>query len=529
MIHMLERTSPSGAWAELDPGRSLWDLVERSLTDRPRAVLAVDDLGREVTFGRFAAWCLRTEARLRERGVRERDVVSWQLPTWIESMVVAAALDRMGAVQNPLLPPWRRREVAFVTAQAGARWYLHPGVWRGRDYRELADQLVADQPGLHTVELGRGEPPDEGAPAPAVPPPAVPPTAEGDRVRWLFYTSGTTGEPKGVRHGHAAVVGATLSMCRGMRIGPGDRSLVAFPFTHIGGINWLMASLLTGCSLLVIESFADAGTMDLASRSDVTLAGVTTAFHLAYLEEQRRRPDRRLLPRVRAYPGGAAPKPPSLHHDLVREVGGVGIVSGFGLTEFPMVTMGSVLDPTEKLAHTEGRPSPGVEVKIAGPDGAPCPPGVDGEIRARGPHRMYGYVDATLDEAAFDEEGWFRTGDLGHIDPDGYLVVTGRLKDVIVRKGENISAQEVEHLLHGHAAVADVAVIGLPDAERGERVCAIVVPAPGTRPALDELVAHLRGEELMPQKLPEQLVLVDELPRNGAGKVRKDVLRAELG
>ncbi len=508
------------ARSQVDAGGSLWELVERAAQERPDAVMAVDELERNLTFRQFRACAISVDTWLRAEGVRPGDVVSWQLPTWIETVVLAAALDRLGAVQNPLLPPWRGREVGFIVAQSGSRWYLHPGTWRGRDYGELAASLD----GVRTLRIDRGPLPD--AAVSSSPPWS---SLDGEGERWLFYTSGTTGVPKGVRHGHAAVAAATASMCQRLEIGDGDTSLIAFPFTHIGGINWLMASLLTGCSLLVLESFADPSTMELARRHGVTLAGVTTAFHLEYLRAQRRQPGVRLLPAVRAYPGGAAPKPPSLHHELVREVGGVGIVSGFGLTEFPMITMGSVQDPSEKLAHTEGRASHGVEIAVVDAAGRRCPANVDGEIRARGPHRMLGYVDSSLDGEAFDADGWFRTGDLGHLDDDGYLVVTGRLKDVIIRKGENISAQEVEHLLHEHVAVADVAVVGLPDPERGERVCAVVVPAVAPGPTLDDLVAHLRARDLMPQKLPEQLVLLDELPRNGVGKVRKDVLRAQLG
>ena len=346
---------------------------------------------------------------------------------------------------------------------------------------------------------------------------------------WYFYTSGTTGVPKGVRHGHASVEAATSSMCRGMQIRADDLSVLAFPFTHIGGINWLMASLMTGCSLLIVESFAAPDTMDVIARHPVTLAGVTTAFHLAYLAEQRRRgSDRPLLPCVRAYPGGAAPKPRALQQDLVDTVGGVGIVSGFGLTEFPMITMNSLDDPAEARAVSEGRPSPGVELVVLASDGRRCRPGEDGEICARGPHRMLGYVDGSLDGSVFDDEGFFHTGDLGHLDPDGFLVVTGRLKDVIVRKGENISAREVEELIFGHPDVADVAVVGLPDGERGELVCAVVTVVAGRSITFDQIIDHLRTLEIMPQKMPERVVVVDELPRNDSGKVLKSDLREHL-
>lgn len=512
----------AAAWVAPHPGDSLWGLVEWRAAASPARLLAVDEQGRQTTFGEYREACIGLAGLLTARGIHPGDVVSWQLPTWVESLVVAGALDLIGAVQNPLLPPLRRREIEFIVGQVRPRWYLHPGTYHGFDHGALVADVAADtgapvEPVLiERGDLARWVP--QGVPV-------APPADRGD-THWVFYTSGTTGQPKGVRHGHVAVAHATIAMCRAMRIGPDDRSVLAFPVTHIGGINWLMGALMSGCSLLLIESFGAPGTMDLIARSDVTLAGVTTAFHQAYLAEQHARPERRVLPRVRAFPGGAAPKPPGLHHQLIAEFGGAGIVSGFGMTEFPMMSMGHIDDPAEQLAGTEGRPSPGVELVVVGPDGHRCPPGTDGELRARGPHRMLGYVDASLDADVFDADGFVRTGDIGHLDRHGCVVVTGRAKEVIVRKGENISAHEIEHLLHAHPGVADVAVIGTPDAARGEMVCAVVVPVSGDAPpSLADLVAYLRGHELMPQKLPERLELLDALPRSATGKVRKDTLK----
>ena len=191
--------------------------------------------------------------------------------------------------------------------------------------------------------------------------------------------------------------------------------------------------------------------------------------------------------------------------------------------------MSSVDDPDEKLAACEGRASAGTEIRIVRSDGALAAPDEEGEIRVRGPHLFRGYVDARLDLDAFDADGFLRTGDLGRLDPDGYLVVTGRLKDVIIRKGENISAKEIEDELSAHPAVRDVAVVGLPDAERGELACAVVVAAdPGAPPALSDLAAFLRGRGLSAQKLPERVEIVAELPRNASGKVLKRELQARF-
>ncbi len=248
-------------------------------------------------------------------------------------------------------------------------------------------------------------------------------------------------------------------------------------------------------------------------------------FHQAYLAAQREQPGAPIFPRVRAFPGGGAPKPPQLHYDLVRELG-AGIVSGYGLTECPIVAMNRVGDDDEKLARTEGQLNPpDAEVRVMRFDGSLAAPGEEGELCVRGPQLFRGYLDARLDAAAFDADGFFRTGDLGRLDADGYLVITGRTKDVIIRKGENISAKEVEDLLYTHAKVADVAVIGLPDPALGERCCAVVATRGGDPLGFAEMVEFLSAQGLSRQKLPEQLEVVAEVPRNAAGKIQKQLLR----
>jgi acyl-CoA synthetase (AMP-forming)/AMP-acid ligase II len=510
-----ERTSKEPERRDYDPGTSLWHLIERRAAATPDLVLAVDELGRRITFGEYRERVLETAAGFASRGMQPGDVVSWILPTWIEATIVTGALDRLGVTQNPMLGIYREREVGFIARQLQTDWFVVTREWRGFDYETMVRAFCDD---IVTVE--------RGAPLPSGDPSTLPPPADPDRIAWIMYTSGTTADPKGAMHRHSSVAAMTRSMCRRLAVTPDDRSALAFPFAHLGGINWLMAALMSGCRLILIESFTDPDAIPTLRREGVTLAGVTTAFHLAYLAAQRAQPDVPLFPHVRAYPGGAAPKPPQLHYDLVQEVGGVGIVAGWGLTEGAMLGMCAVWDPPEKLAHTEGRASDGMEIVAIGDDGSVLPPGVDGELRVRGPHMFVGYVDPDLMKDAFDERGFFRTGDLGHLDADGYVVITGRLKDVIIRKGENISAKEVEDLVYEHVKVADVAVIGVPDDASGERVCAVVACEPGAEPlTMDELRHHLRDKGLITRKWPEQLELVDSLPRNAAGKVLKHELR----
>ena len=210
-------------------------------------------------------------------------------------------------------------------------------------------------------------------------------------------------------------------------------------------------------------------------------------------------------------------------------MGGVGICSGYGLTEAPILVLVDVDDPDPVKAETEGKPMPGVELKLVKLDGTVAGPDEEGEIRAKAPQMMRGYLDSSLDADAFDEDGWFRTGDLGQQDAEGNLIITGRLKDIIIRNMENISAKEVEDLLFEHPQVGDVAVIGLPDERTGERVVAIVVTAEGQDPISFETVKeHLLAKGLRKQALPEQLEFMDVLPRNPTGKVVKYELRDQF-
>jgi non-ribosomal peptide synthetase component E (peptide arylation enzyme) len=207
-------------------------------------------------------------------------------------------------------------------------------------------------------------------------------------------------------------------------------------------------------------------------------------------------------------------------------LGGAGIQAGWGLTEFPVATTACWDDTDEELDASEGRAVPGVEVRVVAAEGRLCGPGEEGELRVRGPQMFAGYADPSLDAGAWDDDGFFRSGDLGVLGPRGHVIVTGRIKDVIIRNAENISAKEVEDVLVTHPAIADVAVIGLPDARTGERCCAVVLVADGAdAPTLTELAEHCRAAGLATQKIPEQLELVDAIPRNPMGKVLKHQLR----
>jgi cyclohexanecarboxylate-CoA ligase len=505
---------------------TLWELVERRAGASPDHPMLIDAAGTTLTFGAFRDRAEAVAAGLADRGIGEGSTVSWQLPSRIDTVVLSMALSRLGAVQNPIIHLYREREVRFALLQTGSTLFAVPGEWRGTDFVALADRAldgVENRPELLVVDDGL----PSGDPA-SLPPPPVGTAPEKASIRWIYYTSGSTAEPKGVQHTDQTLIAGGWGLARALDMSADDVGSIAFPFAHIAGPDYLVTMLTLGMPAVLVEAFSAPDCVELFRRHRATMVGGSTAFYVAYLAEQRKNPGEPILPDLRLMSGGGAPKPPEIHSEVRDEIGGRGVVHGYGMTEVPMIANGSPHDTDEQLANTDGAPVEGADVRIVRLDGVPAAPDEEGEIRVKGPMVFHGYTDPALDAEAFDADGYFRTGDLGRLRADGHLVITGRLKDVIVRKGENISATEVEAVLYKHPKVAEVAVIGLPDAERGERVCAVVQLADGADPlTLDEVVAFCRTEGLMTQKIPEQVETRTEWPRAGTGKIVKKTLREE--
>ncbi|WP_405862685.1 AMP-binding protein [Streptomyces sp. NBC_01515] len=490
----------------LSSSRTLWELVARRADLTPdRPVLLQDD--RALSFGELRDRSERVAAGLYGMGVRPGTVVAWQLPTRIETALLSFALARLGAVQTPVIPFYRDREVGFALRESKAEYFAVPGVWRGFDYGEMARRLGAK--GVFEAYDGAQLPDGDPALLPA-------PPADGTSVRWIYWTSGTTSDPKGVLHTDRSLIAGGSCLAHALRLTADDVGSMAFPYAHIAGPDYTVMLLLYGFPAVMFEQFALPDALEGYRKHGVTVAGGSTAFYSMFLAEQRKQPGEKVIPSLRLLAGGGAPKPPEVYHSVVREMG-VQLTHGYGMTEVPMITMGAPDDTVENLATTEGRPPEGMEIRIA----------AGGEVRLRGEAVCQGYLDPAQTAEAFDADGFLRTGDLGEVTSTGHLILTGRLKDVIIRKGENISAKEIEDLLAAHPGVGDVAVVGLPDAERGERVCAVVEQPPGAGElTLAAVTDYLRAEGLSVHKLPEQLEIVDALPRNDAlRKVLKYKLR----
>ena len=502
----------------------LWKLVLERAKVTPESEMLVDEQGRRLTFLEYKIAAEQMAAGLYELGVKEGDVVTWELPTWIETIVLSAALSRLGTIQNPIIAIYREREVGFCVKQASASYLITPKEYRGFNFEEMGSNIASSADQLTSLAV---EPNNFPSADPAI----LPTYLEGkeNTLRWLCYTSGTTSDPKGAKHTDASVAAIGKSMGERLDVQFGDRPALVFPFPHIGGLTWLFTALQAGATLICDAAFDPVNTTELLSRENCTHPGAGTPFHMAYLNAQRANPSKKLFPNVKNFPGGGAPKPVTLHAEVKAELGGSGIVSGWGLTEAPILTMGADTDPDDKLATSEGKAMPGVDLIAIKPDGSIAKPGEEGELRAKAPQLMLGYLDTSLDKEAFDENGYFRTGDLGIIDEDGYVVISGRLKDVIIRHGENISAKEVEDLLFGHPHIADIAVIGLPDSVTGERACAVVSTAEDHSPiTLSELRTYLENAGLRKNAIPEQLIIIDSIPRNPSGKITKNVLQEQF-
>jgi cyclohexanecarboxylate-CoA ligase len=363
---------------------------------------------------------------------------------------------------------------------------------------------------------------------PAVLPRYVTATADTP-VRCYFYTTGTTGVPKGVIHTeHTMLMCARYQVDR-VGINEHDVIPITFPYTHVGGPMVLFGHLRICSKVLFIETWDPVKTPSVVSRMGATVLGSAVPFFLAYLAAQAAHRTEPMFPNLRFGMAGGAPLPPEIDHRFAREMPCEGILNAWGLTECPCPASVVPDDPPWAREGSTGFPVADVVVRIAGPDGAEVPIGQEGEVLVNAPQRFLGYVDSSLDAAALTADGFLRTGDLGKVDEHGYLWITGRIKDIIIRNAENISAVEVEDVLYKHPSIGSVAVIGIPDPLKGEHCCAVIVLAEGVEDlTLAELGVHCRAAGLANQKIPEQIEFVDALPTNSMGKVVKHELRARF-
>ena len=499
--------------------------LDRAAQQTPRRVLLIDD-GQSIDCETLAAQAGSLARALLARAPAG-SVVSFMLPNWHEAAVIYLAATLAGMVVNPILPSLRDRELGFILADVDSRFVFIPASFRGHDYVAMLTRVTAplDHPPVVIALRGDAGPHTAFAPLLRESTPDVGlPMQEADAVRMVLYTSGTTGRPKGVMHTHNSLHALILQLREHWHIEPGDHFLVPSPIGHIGGsIYAFEAPLLLGTTAVLMERWDAEAAVALMERVRCTHMAGATPFLQQLLAAARRTGTR--LPHLKVFICGGASVPPALIREAAAYFDRAIVTRVYGSTEVPVTTVGATgADERERAADTDGR-SGYAEIRLAA-EGRTDPD--EGEVLARGPQMLVGYLHPEDEGSAFDTDGWFRTGDLARLDDHRYLVVTGRAKDLIIRNGENISPKEVEDVLLGHPQIADIAIVGLPDARTGERACAVIVPRGDLAPDITSLRNFLAAQGMASFKSPEQIAIWDALPRNDAGKVLKHRIREVL-
>ncbi|GGN58721.1 cyclohexanecarboxylate-CoA ligase [Novosphingobium indicum] len=535
---MTERKSPPWAWLEIPPphlaayaGTGVWD--ERTIAEQATALAEADpgfvaliEGDEQVSRAQIVADAEALSAAMHARGLRPGDVIAFQVPNWREAMVINTAAAMSGLVVNPIVPIYRDHEVTLMLGDCGAKAFFVASTFRKYDFAAMATRIRANLPELDHVFTVRGEGPDDYAALIAegrdmsFARPKVDPLG----VKMVLYTSGTTGRPKGVLHSHVSIARILRESGDYWGIAPGEATLMPSPVTHVSGYaNGLEAPFICGTRTVLMESWNAEEALALIDRHQLvgTVAATPFLVELAAAARKAGNP----LPSFRFFACGGAAVPNDLIPAANAAFANCRAFRVFGASEVPLVTFG--WPNVETLAATTDGAIVDYGVRIVDYEDRDLPDGQEGEILARGPGMMLGYADEAQSREAITTDGYFRTGDLGVRSPEGAITITGRKKDLIIRGGENISAKEIEDVLHGHPQVREAAVVAMPHARLGEGVCAYIL-AEGAAPSAQDLAAHVAASGLAKQKIPERFEFREDFPRTASGKVRKDQLRADV-
>ena len=529
----IEAATAAGHW----PNRTACDYLDEALRDYPDKVFVTDyktETGVRTTlsYRDIDRISRRIGAGLAAHGIEKGDVVAFQLPNWWEFAALHLACVRIGAISNPLMPIFRARELEFMLSFAETRALFIPRIFRGFEHEPMIESLRGKLPRLdHVFVLG-----SEGENG-------FGPTFVEERwedeidTRALFderrvdpnevieicYTSGTTGQPKGVMH-----TSNTLAACAGLgpdRLAlPADTVvLMASPLAHqTGYLYGFLLPIRLGARTVLQDIWNAETAARIIHDERVTFTMGATPFlaDLAHTDALERYPTTSL----RTFVTAGAPVPRVLVQTAAQRLG-TNVAAGWGMTENGLVTCTLPSDPPEKVFGSDGGPWGGMEVRVVDEEGKPAPPGVSGDLQARGAANFVGYLKRP-EAFGTDEEGWFDTGDIASMDESGYIRITSRAKDIIIRGGENVPVVEVEELLYRHGAVRDAAIVAMPDPRMGERGCLFITLRPGESLDFESMQRYLGEQQLAKQYWPERLEIVDEMPRTPSGKIQKFKLRA---
>ncbi|MDB5827485.1 MAG: cyclohexanecarboxylate-CoA ligase [Variovorax sp.] len=521
--------------------RTINDALDACVAAHPGKIALTATLGeqpeaeaRRFTYREMATMADRIAVGLARLGVGRGDVVACQLPNWWQFTLTYLACSRIGAVMNPLMHIFRERELSFMLKHGEAKVMIAPRSFRGFDFEGMVTALQPTLPHLKHVVVVGGEGANSfdallGGPAWEAEPDAhailTRHRPAPDDVTQLIYTSGTTGEPKGVMHSANSTMANIVPYAARLELGAEDIVLMASPMAHQTGFMYgLMMPIMLQASVVLQDVWDPKRAVGLIRSETVSFTMASTPFlsDLAKAVEETGL----AVPTLRSFLCAGAPIPGALVEQARRALGAK-IVSAWGMTENGAVTTTELHDDDERSVNTDGRPLPGVEVKVVDIDGRSLPAGEIGKLLLRSCSNFGGYLHRPHLNGT-DADDWFDTGDLARIDERGYIRITGRTKDVIIRGGENIPVVEIESLLYRHPDIAMAAIVAYPDERLGERACAVVVPRPGRSIDLPGIVAFLKSQKVAAQYIPERLVVRDSMPSTPSGKIQKFKLRELL-
>ncbi len=457
-------------------------------------------------------------------GVGRGDVVTWQLPNCWEFIALALACARIGAAANPVMPIFRQHELNFMLNFGESKVFIVPKVFRNHDYEEMARGMLAGLPHLRQLVVidGEGEDSFDKLLLRDDTPPLSGPELGPDDVMLLMYTSGTTGEPKGVMHTANTLFSNLHAYTKVMGIGGDDIVLGASPMAHLTGFGYLaMLPVILNSTTVLLDVWDPKRALRIVRDEGVTFSMASATFvadMCLAVENGEPTSDKFTL-----FVCAGAPIPPVVV-ERAHKLMGLTVCSAWGMTENGAVTVTEPARALEKSGCSDGRPLPGVEVKVVGADGETLRTGESGELLMRGASLFAGYLKRPQLNAV-DADGWFDTGDIAYIDDEGYIRISGRSKDVVIRGGENVPVVEIENLLYKHPAISLVAVVGYPDRRFGERVCAFVALKPGCSFTFEDMTAYLTEQQVTKTYFPERLEVLEQMPQTPSGKLQKFKLR----
>lgn len=516
--------------------RTINDDLDACLAECPDkiALTAVSlDTGttKRFTYRELAVMADRIAVGLVRLGVRKNDVVSCQLPNWWQFTLTYLACSRIGAVMNPLMHIFRERELSFMLAHGESKVAIVPKTFRGFDYEQMVNGIRAKLPALKHLLVVGGSGPDSFEARLSGPSWEREPDAQEiltrdrpgpDDITQLIYTSGTTGEPKGVMHTANTLMANIVPYAQRLHLSSEHVVLMASPMAHQTGFMYgLMMPVMLRAGVVLQDIWEPKKAIEVIRAESVTFTMASTPF-LTDLSKTVAESGSG-VPSLQIFLCAGAPIPGPLVEQACAALGAK-IVSAWGMTENGAVTTTRLEDADERSVNTDGCPLPGMEVRAVDADGSDVPIGEVGSLLVRGCSNFGGYLKRP-EWNSTDADDWFDTGDLARLDADGYIRISGRSKDVIIRGGENIPVVEIESLLYRHPAVAQVAIVAYADERLGERACAFVVTKPEQQFDMPTMVEFLKSHQMAIQYIPERLIVHEAMPVTPSGKIQKFKLR----